>query len=105
MNKPIPRVVLLVPALALLLAGPLLADSVTSAIPANAAPRVRFGAERIAAELAQIGRETSIVGSASPSPRIRIEVLATSELGAEGFELKSTANQITVRGGGDSGAL
>lgn len=104
MNKPIPCALLAV-ILCPLIISHLPADTITIAIPSGAAPRVRFGAERLATALAEVGHETQFVADTAPLARIRLEVDATSKLGTEGFQLESTPNQITIRGGGDSGVL
>jgi hypothetical protein len=95
----------LVAILLISLVGDARADIAAIALPADAAPRVRFGAERVAAALKEISVEAEITTTSPEQARIQILVDNTTELGSEGFHLQSTEEKLVIRGGGDSGAL
>jgi hypothetical protein len=83
------------------------AEPVTIALPNDAAPRVKFGVERITAALIEVDTESKVISS-DESADITIRIAdgkATTELGAEGFHLKLSNGRIEILGGGDSGIL
>jgi hypothetical protein len=81
------------------------AEIVEIALPADIAPRVRFGAERLVEAINDIGDEAKIATASKSAARIQIEIDTTADLGSEGFHLQSKGGNLIVCGGGDSGAL
>jgi len=82
------------------------AESVSIVVASNAAPRVRFGSEQLAAALKQIGASVVVQASASPQAQgERVVISVTGCLVKEGFLINGDAGALTILGGGDSGAL
>ena len=83
------------------------AGTISIVIPTNAAPRVEFGAERLAAALKTVGIESVVVGDeAKVKPGSKIVVGNTTGPGKEGFTLATASDgSLTVVGGDDSGML
>ncbi|MDE3067801.1 MAG: hypothetical protein KGJ60_09650, partial [Verrucomicrobiota bacterium] len=87
---------------------PARAESIFIVAPSNAAPRVVFGAERLAAALKAVGTDAKIIRSGeTPGRRIWITLLPPPGIADEGFTLKhQTADEdFTILGDDDSGAL
>ncbi len=81
---------------------------VTISIPADASPRLAFGANRVASALRSAGKPAVIVhgGSGTTGETIVITSNQTGGLKPQGYELRSTTgNHTLVRGADDSGAL
>src|SRR5262245_60929012 len=83
------------------------AESVSIVLASNAAPRVEFGAQKLAAALKAINRDASIVRSANVSgPRIYLRQDRDPGIGREGFAIELMANNDqAILAGDDSGAL
>ena len=83
------------------------AETITVSISAKAAPRVAFGAERLAAALKDAGFESSIIRGRKQAGTDRtIVVTAHGSAGREGFAFTTrTDSLIEIEGGDASGAL
>jgi len=82
-------------------------EVVSIVVPSNAAPRVEFGAEKLADALRAVKLDAAIVDSESVSGRkIHLETPHDSAVGSEGFRFGLTGNDdIAVISGDDSGTL
>ncbi|MGN6369803.1 MAG: alpha-d-galacturonidase [Phycisphaerae bacterium] len=81
--------------------------TVTICLPADASPRMEYGAGRVAAALRSVGKQAPIVHTDSPTHggAIHLAVDKVNGLKPEGFELKSEGDVLAVRGADDSGVL
>jgi len=81
------------------------AGTISIVIPANAAPRVEFGADRLVDALKTVGIESVVVGDeAKGKPDSKIVISSTAGPGREGFTLATASDgSLTVVGGDDSG--
>jgi hypothetical protein len=97
----------------ILLAGSLIscfqlkAETVSIVIPTNAAPRVQFGAEKLAEALKSVRLEAAIVRTEKVLGRkIHMETPQDSTMGREGFRLDLMGNNdLIITSGDDSGTL
>ncbi len=83
------------------------AETISIVIPTNAAPRVEFGAEKLAETLKSVGVEFALVrGTSKIPPGRHIQIVIDNSSGKEGFSVvEGCAGVIAVLGGDDSGAL
>ena len=81
--------------------------TVVICISANASSRVRYGADRVAAALNEVGRRAVVAkdGSGTSGGGIVITAGEGEGLKAQGYELKSAGTGVLVRGADESGAL
>jgi hypothetical protein len=87
--------------------GSVRAETVTVNIPTDAAPRVEFGAERLAVALTDAGFEPTVVRDTQQTGTgRRISINTTGDAGREGFALRTVGEEVVeITGGDDSGAL
>jgi hypothetical protein len=90
-------------ALAFLLAGFVRAETISIVIPTNAAPRVQFGAEKIAEALKALNLDSQITHQSASGSYVAI-VNATN-LGKEHFLITGGHRGFGVAGGDDSGVF
>ena len=83
------------------------AETISIVVSSNAAPRVEFGAERLAEALKGVKVDAAIVHSENVSGRkIHLEAPHDPAAGHEGFRIDSTGNDdLVVTAGDDSGTL
>ncbi|HEX5218684.1 MAG TPA: hypothetical protein VFZ59_03890 [Verrucomicrobiae bacterium] len=83
------------------------AETVSIVIPSNAAPRVKFGAEKLAEALKAVKLDAVVSSATGASrPRILLQLPYRSDLGREGFRLALLKdNDIAVAAADDSGLL
>ena len=83
------------------------AETISIVVPTNAAPRVEFGAKKLAEALSAVKAGAKIVASPKGSGRkIHLETPPDPAAGREGFRFDLMGNHdIAVTGGDDSGTL
>ena len=83
------------------------AETISIVIASNAAPRVEFGAEKLAEALKAVKLDVAIAGSEKVSgQKIHLETPHDSAIGREGFRFDLMGNNdVVVISGDDSGAL
>ncbi len=83
------------------------AETISIVVPTNAAPRVEFGAEKLAAALQAVKVEVKIIHSQNVSGRkIDLSGLRDSAVGHEGFRIESKGDgNVVVSATDDSGEL
>jgi hypothetical protein len=82
------------------------AEMISINIGTNAAPRVKFGAEKLMEALTAVNLDASFVYSESGFGKIHLETPHDPSLNSEGFRFDLTQNNdIVITSGGDSGTL
>jgi hypothetical protein len=83
------------------------AETISTVIASNAAPRVEFGAEKISEALKAVNFDSTIVRTEKVSDRkIHLETPHDSSVGREGFRIDLMGNNdLVVTSGDNSGAL
>lgn len=98
---------LFVPILLFLAGFKIHAETIDIIVGTNAAPRVQFGAEKLADSLEAVKLDAIVTPSETGSGRmIHLETMHDSTIGSEGFRFAlADNNDIFVTSGGDSGTL
>jgi len=83
------------------------AETISIVVASNAAPRVEFGAEKLAAALTMAKLDAQVVNSDAVSGRkIHLEAPHDAGVGREGFRIDLMGNDdLVITGGDDSGIL